>query len=219
MAGETMSTAEPAPVPARTNRIGLHAGWFAGVVFVLALAAFGAALAGYSHPLHPVDLLGARGIPRATGWNAVGYALPGLLVLVFAVALQRPLAAAGVGAAGRIGGWLLMLSGLAFAAQAIAPLDPRVLDGAASKAHVAAAMLSLVAWLPSAVLLPLALRGRAAWRAAVFAGPVLAVVGIACLGLPPQAWEDMGAGPGLAQRLGLCAQFAWPALAAFCALR
>jgi hypothetical protein len=38
-------------------------------------------------------------------------------------------------------------------------------------------------------------------------------------GLPPQAWEGMGAGPGFAQRLGLCAQFAWPALAAFCALR
>ena len=166
-----------------------------------------------------MDLLGARGVPHAAAWNALGYALPGLLVAVFAVALQRPLARAGVGATGRIGGWLLMFSGLAFAAQGVLPLDLRLLDGADSKAHVAAAMLSLVAWLPSALLLPLALRGRVAWRVAVVAGPLLVAVAICCLGLPPQAWEGMGAGPGFAQRLGLCAQFAWPALAAFCALR
>ena len=201
------------------NRIALHAGWLAGAAFVLALAGFGAALAGYSQALHPVDLLGARGIPHAAAFNASGYALPGLLVAVFAVALQRPLAAAGVGSVGRIGGWLLMLSGFAFAAQAFAPLDLRLLDGADSQAHVTAAMLSLVAWLPSALLLPLALRGRAGWRAAVVGGPLLAAIGIACLALAPQAWEAIGAGPGAAQRLGLAAQFAWPALAAFCALR
>lgn len=201
------------------TRAALHAGWLAGAVFLAALAGFGAALAGYSQASLPVDLLGARGVPHAAGWNALGYALPGLLVAVFAVALQRPLAADGVGAAGRIGGWLLMLSGLAFAAQAVAPLDLRAIDGAGSKAHVAAAVLSLVAWLPSALLLPLGLRGRARWRAAVIAGPALAAAGIACLALPPQAWEAVGAAPGFAQRLGLGAQFAWPALAAFCALR
>ena len=201
------------------NRIALHAGWFAGAAFVLALAGFGAALAGYSQALHPVDLLGARGIAHATAFNASGYALPGLLVAVFAIALQRPLAAAGVGAVGRIGGWLLMLSGLAFAAQAFAPLDLRLLDGADSKAHVTAAMLSLVAWLPSALLLPLALRGRVGWGAAVVGGPLLAAIGITCLALAPQAWDAIGAAPGTAQRVGLAAQFAWPALAAFCALR
>lgn len=201
------------------NRLALHAGWLAGAVFALALAGFGAALAGYAQALHPVDLLGARGVPHAAAWNALGYALPGLLVAMSAIALQRPLAAAGVGAAGRIGGWLLMFSGLAFAAQAVFPLDLRLLDGAASKAHVAAGMLSLAAWLPSALLLPLALRRSAGWRAAMVAGPLLAAVAIACLALPPQAWDAIGAAPGLAQRLGLGAQFAWPALAAFCALR
>lgn len=211
MERETMGT--------QVNMPGLHAGWLAGAVFVLALAAFGMALPGYSQASLPVDLLGARGVPRAAGWNALGYALPGMLVAVFAIALQRPLAVAGVGATGRIGGWLLMFSGVAFAAQAFVPLDLRLLDGADSKAHVAAAMLSLVAWLPSALLLPLALRGRAEWRAIVVAGPLLAVMGICCLALPPQAWDAAGAGAGAAQRLGLGAQFAWPALAAFCALR
>ncbi len=201
------------------NRIALHAGWLAAVLFLAALGGLGATLPGFSQSLQAVDLLGARGVPHAAAWNALGYALPGLLVAVFAVALQRPLARAGVGATGRIGGWLLMFSGLAFAAQGVLPLDLRLLDGADSKAHVAAAMLSLVAWLPSALLLPLALRGRVAWRVAVVAGPLLVAVAICCLGLPPQAWEGMGAGPGFAQRLGLCAQFAWPALAAFCALR
>jgi hypothetical protein len=201
------------------NRIALHAGWFAGVAFVLALAGFGAALAGYSQALHPVDLLGARGIAHATAFNASGYALPGLLVAVFAIALQRPLAAAGVGAVGRIGGWLLMLSGLAFSAQAFAPLDLRLLDGADSKAHVAAAMLSLVAWLPSALLLPLALRGRVGWGAAVVGGPRLAGRGNPSHARAPPARGGLGAPPGTAQRVGLAAQFAWPALAAFCALR
>lgn len=201
------------------NRISLHAGWLAGVVFLAALLGFGATLPGFSQSTQAVDLLGARGAPHAAVWNVLGYALPGLLVAAFAIALQRPLAIAGIGATGRIGGWLLMFSGLAFAAQGLLPLDPRLLDGADSKAHVAAAMLSLLAWLPSALLLPLALRGRPAWRVAVVAGPLLAALAIACLALPPQAWEVAGAGPGVVQRLGLCAQFAWPALAAFCALR
>lgn len=201
------------------NRIALHAGWLAAVVLLVALLGFGATLPGFSQSMQAVDVLGARGVPHAAAWNALGYALPGLLVAAFAVALQRVLAVAGVGATGRIGGWLLMFSGLAFAAQALLPLDLRLLDGADSKGHVAAAMLSLVAWLPSALLLPLALRGRVAWRVAVVAGPLLAAIAIACLGLPPQAWDAIGAGPGFAQRLGLCAQFAWPALAAFCALR
>lgn len=201
------------------NRIALHAGCLAGAVFLAALAGFGAALPGFVQTVHPVDLLGARGVPRAAAWNAFGYAVPGALVAAFAIALQRPLAATGIGAAGRIGGWLLMLSGLAFAVQGLLPLDPRLLDDGDSKLHVAAGMLSLVAWLPSALLLPLALRGRAAWRPAAIGGPLLAALAIACLALPPEAWNGIAGGPGAVQRLGLCAQFAWPALAAFCALR
>ena len=103
------------------NRFALHAGWLAGVMFLAALAGFGAALEGYAHALHPVDLLGARGVPHGAGWNALGYGLPGLCVAMSAIALQRPLASAGVGPTGRIGGWLLMLSGLAFAAQGLLP--------------------------------------------------------------------------------------------------
>ena len=201
------------------SRFALHAGWLAGVVFLAALAGFGAALAGFSQALHPVDLLGADGVSHAAGWNMLGYALPGLLVAAFAIALQRPVAAAGIGVSGRIGGWLLMFSGLAFAAQALLPLDPQSLDGADSKLHVATGMLSLVAWLPSALLLPLALHGRAGWRPALAGGPLLAALAIACLALPPDAWAGIADGPGAVQRLGLCAQFAWPALAAFCALR
>jgi hypothetical protein len=166
-----------------------------------------------------VDLLGARGVPGAQPWNALGYVAPGLLVALFAIALQRPLAASGVGAVGRIGGWLLMLSGIAFAAQGLLPLEPRLLDGADSKAHVAAGMLSLVAWLPSSVLLPTGVRSNPAWRPAVVGGPLLAVAAIAALALPPEAWHAIAVGPGVVQRLGLGAQFAWPALAAFCALR
>jgi hypothetical protein len=198
---------------------GLHAGWLAGVVFAGVLLAMGTLLDGYSQVLHPVDVLGAAGVPRAGAWNVLGIALPGLLLAAFAIVLQRPLGLDGVGAAGRIGGWLLMLSGLAFAAGARWPLRVDDLDGLASKLHVATAMLAWLAWLPSALLLSWALHRRPGWRGIAVAGCLLALAGVACLGLPLQQWLPALEGRGGAvQRIGLALYFTWPALLAWRAL-
>jgi hypothetical protein len=201
------------------TRLALHAGWLAGALFAAALIAFGALVPGFSQALHPVDLLGAFGMLHAAAWNAAGIALPGALLAVFAVALQRPLHAIGVGPAGRIGGWLLMLSGLAFAAGAHWPLRVDDLDGLASKLHVATAMLAWLAWLPSALLLSWALCRRPGWRGVAVAGCLLALAGVACLGLPLQHWLPALEGRGGAvQRIGLALYFAWPGLLAWRAL-
>lgn len=203
----------------RMTRLALQAGWLAGVLFAAALVAVGALVPGFSQALHPVDLLGAIGMPHAAAWNVVGIALPGALLASFAIALQRPLHATGVGAAGRIGGWLLMLSGLAFAAGAGWPLRVDELDGPASKLHVATSMLAWLAWLPSALLLAWALRRRPDWRGVAVAGCLLALAGGACLGLPLQQWLPVLEGRGGAvQRIGLALYFAWPALLAWRAL-
>lgn len=199
-------------------RLGLHAGWLAGVAFAAALLVCGSLQPGYSQALHPVDLLGAAGTAHPDAWNALGVALPGMLLAVFAMALQQPLHATGVGAAGRIGGWLLMLSGLAFAAGAGWPLRMEDLDGPESRLHVATSMLAWLAWLPSAVLLPLALRRRAGWPGVSMAGLVLALAGIACMGLPLQAMPVLEGRGGAVQRIGLALYFAWPALLAWRAL-
>ena len=200
----------------RAMRLGLHAGWLAGAAFVAALLVFGSMQPGYSQALHPVDLLGAAGTAHPDGWNALGVALPGLLLAVFAMALQQPLHAAG--AVGRIGGWLLALSGLAFAAGAAWPLRLEDLDGPESKLHVTTSMLAWLAWLSSAVLLPVALRRRTGWQGVSMAGLMLALAGIACLGLPLQALPPLEGRGGAVQRIGLALYFAWPALLAWRAL-
>jgi hypothetical protein len=201
------------------SRWALHAGWLSGAAFAVALVGFGSLLPGYSQALHPVDVLGAAGVANAAAWNLIGVALPGLLLAAFAIALQRPLQALDVGAAGRIGGWLLMLSGFAFAAGAVWSLRLELLDGPESKLHVATSMLAWLGWLPSVVLLAWALRRQTGWRRLAITGPLLALAGIACLGLPLQQWLPALEGRGGAvQRIGLLLYFAWPALLAWRAL-
>ena len=97
------------------KRPGLHAGWLAGVVFTVALAVVAAITPGYEHAHQPVSFLGMHGAPFALSWNLFGFGLPGLLVACFALSLQAALAHRGVGAVARIGTWLLLISGVAFA--------------------------------------------------------------------------------------------------------
>jgi hypothetical protein len=49
------------------------------LLFLAALLGFGAALDGYSHSVHPVALLGARGVPHWLGFDVLGLLAPGLL--------------------------------------------------------------------------------------------------------------------------------------------
>lgn len=147
----------------------------AAVLFTVAVAGFGAALEGYSQSMHPVGLLGARGLPHALAFNALGLVLPGALAAVVAWRLRAAIGDDGPWTA-RIGAWLALLSALAFAAQGLLPLDPGDLESDASRAHATAWTLWWVAFVPAAAMLAAGLwRGRAS-RALVLASVIAAIV-------------------------------------------
>jgi len=192
-------------------RLALHAGWLAGLVFFLALFGFGAAVEGFDAQRHSMGVLG-RAAP-AFAW--FGYALPGALLALFGARLafalrDEPLAA-------RLGAQCLLIAGLAFAAQAVFPIDPSQPDGSASQRHVAALMAALLAGVAAAVLLGLGVRRARRLRAEAWG----CALGMAVLLLaPPDAWlAFLGGRTGLSQRLLLLAFFALPALASRAMLR
>jgi hypothetical protein len=175
----------------------------AAVGFGAALAGFGAALDGYSQAVHPVGLLGARGLPHALAFNVLGFVLPGVLAAFVGWRLR---AAMGDGApwAARIGAWLALLSALAFAAQGLLPLDPNDLESDASRMHATMWTLWWVALLPAAALLAFGSRARGPRRVLAAASAVLAIV-IVLLAILPL---DLLA-PAVAQRVVFAAWLAW----------
>ena len=192
------------------NRFVRHAGAAAALSFVLAVLVFGAALDGYFQHLHPVALLGAAGVPRATAFNALAFVLPGALAAWQTWALRTTLPA-DAPASARIGLQLVLLSALAFALQGLLPLDPRDLDALATRLHATAWMLWWIAYAPGALLL-----GSAAWRARPrrvlpFVAHLLGAASVLCLALAAERWL----GAGIAQRLAFAAWFGWLVLAPF----
>ena len=191
---------QPATISANTLRYhGLIA------TALLLLAALGSWLSpGYSHGELPLALLGAKGMPYAAGFNLLAYIAPGLLAAHLGWALRRYWHAHW---GSRIGGNVLMLSGLAFAAQGIFPLDPGDLDGAVSQRHAAAWMLWWLAFVIGAGLLAWGERGRDARvlvRSCVLAATALALLAVV---LPPVI------GPALAQRAGVAVWLTWLVIA------
>lgn len=182
------------------TRMERHAGWLAAVAFVAALLVSGWTLDGYSQRLHPIALLGAEGVPGAWIFNATGLVLPGVLAVVVALALYRALPPE-AGWLPRIGARLVLLSGVAFAAQGMLPLDLRDLDGQAGRLHAAAWMAWWIAFVPGALLLAAGVRRlRLAGIAAACAVAALSVLPIDPLP------------PALAQRLAFVVWFGWLAL-------
>lgn len=176
--------------------------WAALLVFACALLALGAQLPGYAQWLHPVALPGARGLPGAVLFNAMVFVVPGLLMGACALWLRGTLPEQ-QGLAARLGMSLLLLAGLAFAAQGVLPLDAGDLDGPASGLHALAWTAWWIAFAAGASLLAVALP---AWRLAMLLGLalVLACAPLGGLLLP---------GPP-AQRLACLAWFATVAWAA-----
>lgn len=172
--------------------------------WLLAVVGFGLALDEYSQLRHPVALLGATGIPHAIPFDLLGFALPGALA-AFAALASFGAGSARAPRAQRVGVQLLFLSGLAFAAMGLLPLDPTDLESRASQWHASAWLLWEVSFIPAALALGATAlardRGLAwlCWGAAA----VLLVTGFTPL-LPAP----------LAQRLGFAAWAAWFGIAA-----
>ena len=198
----------------------LHAGPVAGLVFLAALVFAGAAIPGYEHALHSVGVLGGARMPHAPAFNAAGHELPGALLAIFALALGRVLRAESAPLAARLGADLWLISGVAFALQGFLPMDLSEPDGPASRRHVLALTVAMVAALPAMVLLAAGLRGRAGWRPLQVAGWAAAFALGVLLAWPPHAWVPGWTGrSGLSERLALAVYFAFPAFAAAVALR
>ncbi|MFC0678978.1 DUF998 domain-containing protein [Lysobacter korlensis] len=168
----------------------------AGLLWLVSLVGFGAALPAYSHAQHPVALAGAQGIPHALAFNVLALILPGLLAAWSTWQLRSALD--GTGWPARIGAHLLLLSALAFAAQGLLPLDVEDLDAASSRLHATAWSLWWISFAPGALLL--ALRSRA-FAVALLLVAIIVIAGTAMLPV------------GLAQRLGIAGWFALLALA------
>lgn len=139
------------------------AGPLAAVGFIAAVVGFGAQLRGYDQMLHPVSLLGARGIPGGIGFSLLGFVVPGLLAAVVALDLilrmpasaPRPL---------RIGGQMLLLAALAFAAMGLFPLDVDDIENRASQFHASAWLLWLLAFTAAGIALRFGAGKASAWR-------------------------------------------------------
>lgn len=186
-----------------------HAGIAGTLCFAVALVVFGLLLPGYSHVLHPVAVLGAKGIPHALAFNLAAFVVPGMLAGVVAMDLRQRLPR-DAGWPLRVGSQLAFLSALGFIALGLLPLDPADLHNDASSLHATAWMLWWVAFVPGAVLMVVGLRGRAGWQALACASFAAALL---VLFTALFAVELMPA--GAAQRLGYAAWLGWLCAAAW----
>jgi hypothetical membrane protein len=132
------------------------------VLFLASVLGFGAVLPGYLPLGHPVALLGATGIPHAVAFDLLGFVLPGLLAVVVALRLlaRVPVTAPWTM---RVGGQMLVLSGLAFAAMGVLPLDPTDIESPASQYHASAWMVWVLAFVPGALMSGFAARRLPGW--------------------------------------------------------
>ncbi|MGZ0026577.1 DUF998 domain-containing protein [Stenotrophomonas sp. AG209] len=182
-------------------------GLLAAVVFVLAVAGFGAGLEGYAQARHPVALLGARGVPHALPFNLLGFVLPGVLAVVVAERLRRGLPTT-AGWAPRVGSQMLLLAGLAFAAMGLLPLDVDDLHGPASQLHASAWMIWVLGFVAGTVLLGVShlrqAHGRALGTVALGCGVLAALAAFALQGTLPAP---------MAQRLAFACWLVWLAAA------
>ncbi|RRU21198.1 DUF998 domain-containing protein [Stenotrophomonas sp. 278] len=132
-------------------------------LFILAVIGFGAALPGYLPLGHPVALLGALGVPHALAFNVLGFVVPGLIAVAVALRLLARVPRTAPWSL-RVGGQMLLLSGLAFAAMGLLPLDASDIESRASQYHASAWMVWVLAFVPGAVLSGLGERGLSAGR-------------------------------------------------------
>lgn len=159
------------------SRFDSSLGVLAAACSILAVAGFGMALDGYSHAMHPLALLGARGVPGATAFNLLAFVVPGVLAAAVMLRMRTRLPKQ-AGWAGGIGAALLLLSALAFAAQGLLPLDPHDLDGPVSQWHATCWTLWWIAFVPGTGLLALGLRRSGGWRGFARLAAVAAVGGL-----------------------------------------
>ncbi|GAB2516107.1 DUF998 domain-containing protein [Lysobacter humi (ex Lee et al. 2017)] len=172
----------------------------AAIAFAGAVAVFGGRFEVYSQLAHPVAMLGASGVPRATAFNVLAYMLPGALAAATSLILRERLRTARWTA--RLGTQALAFAGIAFALQGLWPLDSRDLFARSSHLHGAAWTFWWVAFATGAVLLFAGLRERQ------HRGRALLVLGLSLLTLLAALVGSHVLPVGLAQRIAFGSYFA-----------
>ena len=178
-------------------------GAIALALHLAAVVVFALLLDGYSHREFPLALLGAQGVPRALVFNLCAFVVPGALAVIAMCRLRTALPKDARWPA-RIGVQLMTLSGIAFAAQGLLPLDPSDVGSASNALHALAWTLWWIAGASGALLLAWAAPARG-----VRAISVVVVVAVPLLALPP--WP--GALAAFAPRAAVVAWLLWAALA------
>lgn len=181
------------------------------VVFWVALFTFGASRADYSHFHQAVSELGVLSAPHALAWNLLGFIVPGLLLALFGAGLATAID-------GRRGAlwWLLVLSGLCFAATGIVPGEMRngspMMESPLTIGHLLFANLAPLLWIIGSFLVIRRVKKNPSWRpfktlsilyAVTFVGGFLFSI-VSSAFIPSLA--DM---PGLVQRFCFAFYFGW----------
>jgi hypothetical membrane protein len=198
---------------ARMQRWAWHLGSIAAAFAAVALLAGGASIPGFSHATDPVAVLGSAAAPQAAWFNLAGRVVPGVAIAGLAIVLERALDRAAGSRTLRIGTGLLLIAGLAFAAQGLMPVDLSDLDGAASRRHAALHAAAQLAWIAAAVMLCAATWRMRGWRAPMLIGLGFAVVlGVDMLA-PLTTWTPgLRGAPGAVERAMLALWLLWPIL-------
>ncbi|KRG70313.1 hypothetical protein ABB27_04900 [Stenotrophomonas terrae] len=192
----------------KQNKLTSWAGPLAAVVFIVAVVVFGARLHGYDQLLHPVSLLGARGISGGMAFSLLGFVLPGLLAAIAALDLILRMPAAAPRPL-RVGGQMLLLAAIAFAAMGLFPLDVDDIENRASQFHASAWLLWLLAFSAAAIALRFGASKASAWR------PLSTLTLVCALWVVCSAFLFEVAMPvAMAQRLAFLAWLIWLAGAA-----
>lgn len=192
----------------KQNKLTSWAGPLAAVIFIVAVVVFGGRLHGYDQLLHPVSLLGARGISGGMAFSLLGFVLPGLLAAIAALDLILRMPAAAPRPL-RVGGQMLLLAAIAFAAMGLFPLDVDDIENRASQFHASAWLLWLLAFSAAAIALRFGAGKASAWR------PLSTLTLVCALWVVCSAFLFEVAMPvAMAQRLAFLAWLIWLAGAA-----
>ena len=184
------------------------AGPAAALLFAGSVVGFAALRSdGYTHGTKAVSELGARGAPLAAGFNAAGFIVPGVLVVVLAFSLYRR-----VTAPRKLGPVLLGLSGIALAAAGIFAVDMEVRSSLSSQLHLAGAMLCGLLWALSLFWIAPQLRKHAEFGTIGRLTPWFALFLVENV-VWQIVWQATGALlPGWGQRIGFAGYFLWLAI-------
>lgn len=193
------------------ERVTRGLGITAFVVFWAALIAFGASRPDYSHLHNAVSELGVLGAPHAIAWNLAGFIAPGILLALFGATLATAID----GHRGALW-WLLVLSGLCFAATGAIPGEMD--DGAPNMespltlGHLAFSNLAPLLWIFATFLVIRRCKKNPIWKPFTALATVYAVV---CVGgfflgiIASAAIPSLANMPGLVQRFCFVFYLGW----------